>query len=172
MDQTPIAAAVAPLKADAVAWAEKAANDTVERVRTELEAVGWDLNVAAPYPKSTLGRNYYKVALAKRERFERLTRSLAAVRRPDEPRLVAMADDLIARFVEMSKEATAAQYDAFVAKLEAKVGAHSAADALRQSRLVVVVPDRENSDRHAGLEDAPDNEPLGSRPRVPAVAVP
>jgi hypothetical protein len=46
-----IEAAVAPLKADAIAWAEREARGFIGRVEKELEANGWRIDIVAPFPK-------------------------------------------------------------------------------------------------------------------------
>ena len=47
----PIETVVLPLKVDAVERAEKEAKAVIARVEKGLEEAGWDLNVAAPYPR-------------------------------------------------------------------------------------------------------------------------
>lgn len=50
-----IEAAVAPLKADAIAWAEREARGFIGRVEKELEANGWRIDIVAPSRKATTG---------------------------------------------------------------------------------------------------------------------
>ncbi len=122
---TPVAAAVAPIKADAIAHAETYATKTVARIRAELEEANWDIELVAPYPR-TYAHDYHG-AKSRRLMFDAVTKWTVASHRPGTPLFVTMPDKLVENFIRQNKEAAAAQYDLFVMKLEGKVGAHTAA---------------------------------------------
>jgi hypothetical protein len=121
--ENPIEVAVAPLKNDAIERAEKEAKDIVEKVRSSLEAVGNDLELAAPYPKSWgADRNTYIMQLSKYKLFCSLVKHRARSRSRNEPDFVDIDTTLVEKFVERTKQDAAFQYDAFVAKLQRKIG--------------------------------------------------
>lgn len=117
-----IEAAVNPLKADAMNRAEKVARETIARVAAKLVAAGNDLKIAAPYPNSSLGRNEYMAKYAT----YKLYRSLCTWRKSGigmhEPEMADMDSEKEAKFIEEAREDAAFQYDAFVAKLNKKIG--------------------------------------------------
>lgn len=104
-----IETAVNPLKQDAINRAEQYAREVIASVLEQLAAVGNDLNAAAPAPKAwtapTATAMQYKAAQRKRDMFKAL-RSV----------------DGQAKFVKEAQENAAFQYEAFVAKLNAKIG--------------------------------------------------
>lgn len=124
---TPIATAVAPLKQQAQDRAELAMTQRIEEVCATFEAHGWDLDKFAPYPNSGIGRAAYKQALAVRQFAESVTTYTQATRRHGEPNIRAAAPAAVARKVAAARDMAGASYEAFVAKLEGKVGEHSAA---------------------------------------------
>jgi hypothetical protein len=122
--------AVAPLKADAMNRAEEQATQLIERVRAELEAAGNDAQLAAPFPKSfNMDRASYMQAKAKYELFRRLTLSAdgAASRRHGAPEPRVMSPPAAAALIAEFRESAAASYEAYVAKLVAKIGPVQAA---------------------------------------------
>lgn len=132
-----IIAAVAPLKADAIARAEKDARELVAKVAAKLEAAGWDLNVAAP--SSDRRRDDERTQAIKdgrRSLYHSVTKS-----RPDQsyrldaPYLVDMDPALVDRFIENAKRDAALQYDEFVAKLAIKVGKGATAATLEGNHV-------------------------------------
>lgn len=125
---TPIAQAVEPLRTDAVAAAQTAAKARIARMTAALDAAGMNLDVVAPRPDSLrTNRETYRRMMAVRDAFAAITRSTQAVRRPGEPCIVRVDQELCERMVRMSGEAADAEYTAFIAKLETKVGEHTAA---------------------------------------------
>jgi len=120
---SPIALAIAPLRDEAVAAAKVWAEKTAEAAREKLTAAGFDLEVAAPYPKAGIGRERFKQALALRAHLSRFMQS-------DDDRFTrfSWSVDGAARFVQRQMEETAASFDSFVLKLDGKVGAHTAAE--------------------------------------------
>lgn len=114
--------AVAPMKSDAVERAEQKARQMIARYLEQLEAAGWDLDVVAPHPKSTWSRADYRQALSFRDSIKRITNAAKPCSRCDEPYIVVRDQEREERVVEQIREAAGADYDAFVAKLVAKVG--------------------------------------------------
>ena len=118
----PIETAVSPLKAEAIARAEKRATQMIEQMVEQLKAVDYDLNKVAPIPNSGIGRPAYMAAQSKRNMFLCVFRSVHCSRRLDMPFTVALNEECAARFVAQAGENAAFEYDAFVAKLNAKIG--------------------------------------------------
>lgn len=132
MGQT-IAEAVEPLRAAAMDRAEQFARSYVIRLMSELEAAGWDARIAAPYPSSSrTTRSEYLAAQSKYQIVRKLTRwanhSVACI--PSNPEIVVPHEESIERFIQEARQDADAQYSAFIAKLEAKVGTHTAAELL------------------------------------------
>jgi hypothetical protein len=120
----PIVQAVAPLKNDAIARAEEEANKMVAHIAKKLEEAGWDLDVAAPYPKSawSVSREQYILQVSKHKLYGSVVKHRASSRRFSDPDFVDMHQPYIDRFIEQAKKDAAFQYDAFVAKLVKKIG--------------------------------------------------
>jgi hypothetical protein len=124
----PVGKAVHALKADAVASAELDARDVVERVRTDLEAHGWDVHAVAPYPSNRVlyDRAAYARAKAKYGLYNRLIMDDPKFgyqgSRSGDPRIVVINPTSAERFVNEAREMAAANYDAFIVKLVGKTG--------------------------------------------------
>lgn len=125
---TPIAKAVAPVKADAIVRAEKDAREYVVRLTDVLAKNGFDLNKVAPAPNSLkTGREEYRTMQNRRNLFTSFTRE-----RDDNDRnswrdmtaakIVEVDPAKVERFVDTAKEAAAMHYDSFVYKLVEKIG--------------------------------------------------
>ncbi len=120
---TPIDLAVLPLKEQAMERARKYAAEYVRRAYEEIAAADGDLNVAAPYPKLT--SVFYRQEAAKHHTYLSLTKE-----DKDKPRHIRMNDPNFRvpdynrkyKFVEQAVKDAAAQYDAYMAKLNAKIG--------------------------------------------------
>ena len=125
---TPIQTAVEPLRADAIRKARDFARQHAERVLMQMEEVGMDLDVYAPAPRGTMGREAYVAAQAKRDVATKLTTYSKPTRMHGEPNIRLHSQTNVDWFVTEAGKDASAQYDAFIAKLEAKVGAHSAAE--------------------------------------------
>jgi len=147
----PIEKAVLPLKKDAIARAKETAEQMIERIRSDLDEAGGDINKAAPYPKSS---DYGMVYAAKRSRyndFHAVTKTHPDHRpsyRFDEPKFVVIDEEKVVRFIEQYMEWAAADYDAFVVKLVKKIGEVKKAKlhgnhVWGYSTLVVTKPDGE-----------------------------
>lgn len=136
--RSPVGAAVHPLKVEAVKQAAADAHKTVIAVRDELAAAGWNIEPVAPYPSTRNWHNgkkiEYETALAKYRLFARLTMNDPVngkpTHRPGEPRIVVMCDEHVAEFVMSEEREAAAQYDAFIVKLVAKIGPDAIAATL------------------------------------------
>jgi hypothetical protein len=120
---------VEPLRIQAVKKAEDHATNYVQRVINDLFTYEWDLEKAAPYPWSSLRmpRREAQIALRKYNSYKSLTTSKEVTRRRGEPDYVDMDEASVIRYVDACKEAASAQYTAFIAKLEMKVGDHVSA---------------------------------------------
>lgn len=118
----PVGRALHPQKADAVQSAAADAAVTIGKVRAELEAAGWDIEVAAPYPSSLReSRETYKKKAARRSLFSTLTRPVGTPRH-GQPKIVEMSEQGAIRFINAAEEMAAAQYDQFICKMVSKVG--------------------------------------------------
>lgn len=115
-----IEAAVAPMKADAIAWAEQDARKTVVWVRKELAAAGQDVHICARYPNSNEGDYFGK--LYRYKLFSRLTDWRKGYNGADKVCLADVSPIKVTLFVKHAKENAAAQYDLFVEKLVGKIG--------------------------------------------------
>ena len=123
----PVEAAVAPLKEQAIARAEQEAVKTVLRVWQQLADAGWDLNKAAPYPRSSrMDRVEYKKKVGRYHLFSSLVETVSS-RSMCDPHIVKSSQKRERVFVEKAMEMAASQYDMFVAKLVGKIGKCDAA---------------------------------------------
>lgn len=120
----PIEAAVAPMKAEAVARQVAMAEEMLNKAYKILEENGFNMDVTAPLPKTTIGRGPYKEAMARRDYFRSITtyNKNAPSRRKGEPELRFPCEEAKARVLKMAEEMAASSYDAYVAKLCGKVG--------------------------------------------------
>lgn len=121
MTTSPIAQAVAALKTPAVEHAAAATERRLVALATDL--LGQDLAVVAPFPRSTMSRIAYKEGQARYALARRIMRVERASTRHGSPEpAVAINAAGIAALVQEASELTAAAFDAYVAKLEGKVG--------------------------------------------------
>jgi hypothetical protein len=119
----PIEAVVLPLKAEAMDKAEQFARDTIAGVRKLLLAASNDLRVAAPYPDSLrMNRIAYMVALGQYQLFQQLTTWRKSSISHHEPCFADVDDKKCEVYIKEARENAAFQYDAFVAKLNKKIG--------------------------------------------------
>lgn len=121
----PVGAAVHPVKANAIEAAEVEARKVVAKVAAELEGADWNVDAVAPYPRALHEtRESYRRKEAKYRLFHSITRSTCkGSRRPGEPNTVEIALDRVETFVNETREQAALDYDAFIVKLVAKIGA-------------------------------------------------
>jgi hypothetical protein len=118
----PIEAAIGPLKSQAMERAEKDAKALIERVLTDLEKNGWNLDLAAPRPNSRMSRIEYKTKASINNLYALITASDWVTRRMNEPDMRKRSEKNEVKFVQNAVELAAAQYDAFVRKLVSKIG--------------------------------------------------
>lgn len=121
----PIEVAVMPLKEAALERAATEAAAVIGRVKAKLEEAGWNRDAVAPYPKSwNVSREEFHKNLGKYRLFCALTKlaNSKTCRRPNEPCIVEMSEEGIARFIKDAKENAATAYDLYVAKLVHKIG--------------------------------------------------
>lgn len=128
MAASPIRTAVEPQKADAQDRAEKYARETIEWVLARLEEHGWDLTKAAPYPSSNMRRAEYVRQKNTHNFFKSLTADgpTPEGEKPwhysGKPCMVQRSPEAEAKFIAQARIDAAIQYEAFVAKLVAKIG--------------------------------------------------
>jgi hypothetical protein len=120
---SPIAVAVAPLRADAMDAAETYAKKTVATVEKALEGCQWDRQDYAPYPRSTgMSRYDYQHAVSKYRLVAQLTVGYLSSRSPKDADPCFISPEAVAKFIAECRADAAAQYDKFVAKLVSKIG--------------------------------------------------
>lgn len=128
-----ISLALAPLRVIAINRAEEYASRQIGYVRAALEAVNMDLDVFAPYPRGTLSRPAYAAAIQRRTQATMMTvpdEGGARCQRHTDPHYRRFTDKSCADYLAMARAQASADFDAFVTKLEARVGAHNACDAV------------------------------------------
>ena len=119
---TPVARAVAPLRAVAMDSADAAMIAKITRVLSELERVSWDLAVYAPCPHSHMSTESYRQASAKRNFAKMITRGVKHTLRPNDPEIVQRDEQGITRAIKACRAMAAETYDAYVWKLCGKIG--------------------------------------------------
>ena len=118
--------AVEPLRAAAVARAEQTAKNFVNANLQRLADVGWDVDLIAPYPKAH--NPNYKRCVSYRNFMISITTYTKPTLRPGEPQLRKQSLIAEQRYVDSCKAAADAQYSAFIAKLNKKIGTCDSAD--------------------------------------------
>lgn len=116
-----VKAAIAPLKAAAMDHAEEQAVAYVERIA--LQFVGQDLNVVAPRPTSKMSRVEYRRLQARRSAILQVLRGVSSPScMPGQPIMLTRDPAHEAAFIRNERVAAGVSFDAYVAKLEGKVG--------------------------------------------------
>ena len=119
---TPIAEAVNPSREAAVEHAVDRANKLIESIKAELISAEMNLDMVAPMPNSKMSREEYKQTMARYQFVNNITER-PVTRRVSEARIaLGFNQEGIDRFIEAIKIDAASEFDAYVAKLEAKVG--------------------------------------------------
>ena len=144
-----IANAVAPLKQQSVDSAVAFATAQVERMLKKLEEAGWDADVVNP----PLRTGYYNRETYMRHQNTRnfislITKSAKASCRMREPDVRVKDEDGIARYLEQTAKDAGADFEAFVFKLNKKVGEVVSAElgsdnVWYDSHLIVIKPEGE-----------------------------
>lgn len=121
----PVAMAVEPHRAAAVARAKQRAEQIVAEVEKDLEANGWDCNKCAPYPSSRAGRIEYIRGRTRYELYMSLTKppeGRYGVWNPNAPVIVKMDSEKIRRYISDAQQRASLDFDAFIVKLCDKIG--------------------------------------------------
>ena len=114
--------AINPMRAAAITRAVERAENMIDIIKTQLTDAGMNLDMVAPMPNSKMSREEYKQTMA-RYQFVNTITDRPATRRISEERIaLGFNQEGIDRFIEAIKIDAAADFDAYVAKLEAKVG--------------------------------------------------
>ncbi len=121
----PVAAAILPLRDDAIERADLLAREHIARLIAKLEEANWNLCAIAPRPNSLRdSREKYLTAQRRRAQFSAITTFVQdkPYRRFNDPEFRARSPEREAAFIAAAKEAAGVQYDLFVAKLVGKIG--------------------------------------------------
>ena len=117
-----IRAAVEPLRAEAIARAERAVLRWVQDTTEEIAAAGGDIEQVAPRPHGRMSRDEYRATCARRAAVSGIARDVANV--VGRMRRVVVVDPtLVDRLIEQTREDTSVRFDSYVAKLAGKLGA-------------------------------------------------
>jgi hypothetical protein len=128
IDTNPIAAAIEPQKTECVDRAEQAFINYVENtIKPLLAEHGYDINKAAPRPNGMRdSRASYVFKQNFRAQIQSITESANSnewgYRKHGDPELVRISEERYARVREQVRKDAGASFDAYVAKLTAKVG--------------------------------------------------
>lgn len=115
--------AVLPLKQAAEDRARSTIVDLIDKMHADLAADGNDVNKYVPIPSSGVGRKEYHIRQARRQFVESITKYTGpSSRRPGDPYIRVPSPEGVARAVQSCIEAATAAYDAYVFKLEGKIG--------------------------------------------------
>ena len=115
-----VAAAIAPLKDAAIAYAVEQATKYVAKVVAQFE--GKDLNVVAPRPRSTMSRVEYKRVQSFRNAITNVLGMRAESNMPGAAILLVRSEKSEARLIANERDAAGISFDMYVAQLEGKVG--------------------------------------------------
>ena len=115
-----ISAAVAPLRAEAIARAEVAVVRWVQRTTEEIAAARGDLEQVAPLPHGRMSSEEYRATRSRRAAVLGIARRVA----PHQPKSPVVVDPtLVDRLIERTRDEAAASFNGYVTKLAGKVGA-------------------------------------------------
>ena len=144
-----IANAVAPLKQKSVDSAVEFAKDQVERMLKKLEEANWDVQIVCPRLRTGYyNREQYMRHQATSNFISTITKWTTVSRRINEPEIVVKDEEGIARYLEQTAKDAGADFEAFVHKLNAKVGEVVSAElgsdnVWYDSYLIVIKPEGE-----------------------------
>ena len=120
-DSGRIAQAVAPLKVPAVEEAVARASHHIETLVTQYQTT--DLNVVAPFPNSLrMSKRQYIEAKAKRSHLQAILKPVQHGYGAHDPIILERDPEREQRYLDGVRAAVSAEFDAYVAKLEGKVG--------------------------------------------------
>lgn len=126
--KTPVRIAVEPLLSQAEDAAFMSATNIINKVMEDLESHGWDINACAPWPSSVgirLGHPDYVGMKSKHTLYHSLVQLVSSTYQPGRPEIVKRDPDRQKRFIDEARRNAAFQYEAFIIKLENKIGGHS-----------------------------------------------
>ena len=102
--------------------ARKRAIEFIENKMDILAKHGWDLNIAAPRPKSSMGREAYTKASQTRSFYSSLTRALKPSYRMGEPDIRVRNKEAEQRYINEAVIGAEESYRAFMQKMIEKIG--------------------------------------------------
>ena len=117
--------AVQPMRQRSIDNAVTFMQSKIDRTLERLAEVGMDAHILAPYPNSNMNRTAYMTKKAWYEFVTRITKDDANARnthRRDAPRIVERDEVGIARLLKEVAEDASGAFDAYVYKLNSKVG--------------------------------------------------
>ena len=118
---SPIAMAIAPLRAEAMADAKTWATESAAQAKQILTAAGFDIDVAAPLAER--GASKFAAAMA----VERRAHLFQFLDCPKRDGRFKWSEEAAQKFIARRIAEAAASFDSFVTKLDRKVGIHTAA---------------------------------------------
>lgn len=128
--KTAVRIAVEPLLAKAQDAAVMSATNIIGKVMADLEAHGWDINKAAPWPSNVgvrLGHPEYQTMKGKHTLYHSLVEIVSSTYQKDAPEIVKADEDRQKRFIDEARRDAEYAYEQFILKLEGKIGSHSTA---------------------------------------------
>lgn len=114
--------AINPMRAAAITRAVERAENMIDTIKAQLTDAGMNLDMVAPMPNSKMSREEYKQTMARYQFVNNITERPATRRISEERIALGFNQEGIDRFIEAIKIDAASEFDAYVAKLEAKVG--------------------------------------------------
>jgi hypothetical protein len=123
---SPITQLIAPIRAKAMDMAEARMVEQVKLAKSKFEEHGWDLLKIAPDPHGRMSRKQYSLAQAKQNFYSGFVEFKSNAFSKNE-RLCVWDDARVERVIAQTRELAGFEFDAYVIKLNEKVGAHTAA---------------------------------------------
>lgn len=118
-----VAEAVKPLRDQAIATAKERAESYVASGIKKLEEGNWDREIVAPYPDRCGSRNEYHTKRANYEFIRCISKPVSTFsHRPNTPDPGVLNEEGCQNFINRCMRDAAASYDAYVAKLDSKIG--------------------------------------------------
>ena len=114
--------AIYPMRAAAITRAVERAENMIDTIKSQLTDAGMNLDLVAPMPNSRMSREDYKQTLALYQFVNNITERPATRRMHEERIALGFSETGIQMFLDTIKIDAAADFDAYVTKLEAKVG--------------------------------------------------
>lgn len=119
-----ISQSVAHLKSESVERAKQEAQKIISEVKADLDAANWNVDEtkgAMLVIENSFGRKQKKYT-DRAKLINAISTHAAATKKPSEPLYRKPSQEAEQRFIDAAANNAAAQYDAFVAKLENKIG--------------------------------------------------